>query len=138
MTGFRGVAAALAAGLAATFLAGSAAQAAPAHRQAAAAGGGPCNSGSVCLWTGTYYTGDRWQWPNSEPTLPAFIFDKASSAVNHGRNCTAYLYAGAGFSGGEPLPIYRGDFRDDLSLVPRENRGNWNNTIASVKWCTPA
>lgn len=137
MTGFRGVAAALAAGLAATFLAGSAAQAAPAHRQAAAAGG-PCNSGSVCLWTGAGYTGDRWQWPNSERTLPAFIFDKASSAVNHGRECTVYLYAGAGYSGGEPLAMYRGDSLADLSLVSRVESGNWNNVISSVKWCSRA
>jgi peptidase inhibitor family I36 len=125
----------VAAVLTAAFSMTGAALAAPAH---AAIPPGPCNSGSVCLWTNAYYQGDRWQWPDSVKTLPAFIDGKASSAVNRGRECTVYLYPTVGWAGSQFLTMYRDTWRENLQLDKRGTNGNYNDIIRSVKWCSPA
>ena len=97
-----------------------------------------CQSGRACLWTHAYYNGTGeanpqfWQWPNSVDTLPSWIDNQASSAMNNGNNCRADFYTDP-YHQGDRLPMYLKDFRDNLALDARGS-DTWNDVISSLLW----
>ena len=93
-----------------------------------------CPTGYVCLWTGTDYTGSRWQGKNGDNDLfPDFIMNKSLSSYNNSGRTTC-LWRGYYYSD-EVMREAPGSRRANLALDLRPSGGNWAREFSSQNWC---
>lgn len=93
-----------------------------------------CPTGHACLWTGTDFTGARWQGRTGQNELfPDSIMNNSLSSYNNSGNTTCF-WRGYHYSG-EVMREAPGSRRANLALDRRPSGGNWAREFSSQNWC---